>query len=92
MFHVGQKVVCIKRIPWRDEETRQFVWIGPLYKEECTVAEIVPLPTGLHLCLAEYSADECWIATAFRPVTERKTDIEIFRRLLVPGAKIVETV
>ncbi len=81
MFHVGQKVVCIK-------EQRWFSQYGtpmdnpPVKGGVYTVREkIIEPPSGdLFLAFNETSDLDCFWAIFFRPVT----DISVFKRMLAP--------
>lgn len=88
MFHVGQKVVCIKKGKW----SKGFGWERvPLFGHIYTVRAIdrnglllleVINPIAIH----DDGLDEPhWCETRFRPVVERKTDISIFTRMLTPN-------
>lgn len=86
-FRVGQKVVCIKgaeRSPytiggWCPKTggvyTVRGVYDGPLYL-------VIHLEEYRHPDGDMHGVEHGWDATRFRPVVERKTDIEIFRRML----------
>src|SRR5262249_8094610 len=96
-FHVGQRVVCIKR------SGDGYGWeilprVGGIYtirgfdyraacdeKEGVWLEEIVNKPAMYmgYTCLSEASFGR----SHFRPVTERKTDISIFKRMLVPAGR-----
>lgn len=98
-FHVGQKVVCVDDdlhdewhhgspdVPLVTEHIRR----GQIYIVRRTMFRKMPLIwlCGINRKTVEWF-DSGFHASRFRPITERKTDIEIFRRLLVPGTKIVE--
>lgn len=94
-FRVGQKVVCIN--PTGEDFDQTEVQVGRVYtiKGWCRSAEHEDA-AGFFLCEVVAGEDEeycdCFAPEFFRPVTERETDIEIFKRLLVPGTKIVEHV
>lgn len=91
-FHVGQRVVCIKRGLWVNvhmypmpDQSK-----APQYGEIYTIADICDIgEPDVYLVLKEFSA---WMlnATRFRPVATRTTDISVFQRLQTP--KKVETV
>lgn len=86
-FHVGQKVVCVSELvdPKWDEET--YPKKGLIY----TVRGVFEFDDKPYLLLEEIvnprrydqEPEECvfW-AFRFRPVTERKTDIAIFEKML----------
>jgi hypothetical protein len=92
-FHVGQKVVCVKA-EWSDLNGETAPVAGGIY----TIRAIITYPDDFAgLLLVEiinaprYYAEglfECdFIATKFRPIVERKTDISIFTAMLT-GSKI----
>jgi len=98
MFHVGQKVVCIKEGPWIFELSHPD-WVIlykpaiPRYENICTIREkrILAKDGGLYLRFHEYNnkhapvndSDEMsFHAIQFRPLTERKNDGEAFVRKL----------
>ncbi len=89
-FHVGQKVVCVRGS--RNGRVKK----GQIYtvSGHCYDLHWGPSP-GLLLCEAKGADDDefcrCFIPGRFRPIVERKTDISVLERLLVPGAKILET-
>ena len=93
MFYVGQKVVCIAN--WRPYSNayNNAPKKGSIY----TVRELLNLGTAPSIRLVEivndpvdvyvnigFAIEASWITTAFRPLTERKTDISVFRALLNP--------
>lgn len=82
-FYLGQKVVCIKRGPWKLLAGKDQDRPKPKFREICTVAEMVREADKLCLGLAEYEGDY-FAARNFRPVQKRKTDISIFTSLLTP--------
>jgi hypothetical protein len=94
-FHIGQKVVFIggkRNGGYRDE-----IWpeVGCVYTVRAKryypdyvailLVEIVNAPRQYAEGFQEADVD----AGCFRPVIERKTDIEVFRRLLVPSKELV---
>jgi len=92
-FRVGQKVVCV------DDGIRPrgycpaygYPTIGVVY----TISEVGVTyhgAPGVNLVEHPHERSSGWRASRFRPVVERKTDISILTALLVPGAKIRETV
>ena len=95
-FHIGQKVVCIREDWINTDLIPHLAKKGGVY----TVRHKYPAYGTTYLLLAEIvnpipsflAQEPAFIAIHFRPVTERKTDIEIFKRLLVPGTKILEPV
>ena len=100
-FTVGQKAVCVDakisrmaRITGASTLTQNQiytirhieVWEGV----ECVrLVEIVDPPYHF---IDRGWLEPSWRASRFRPIVSRKTSIEIFKRLLVPGTKILETV
>lgn len=98
-FFVGQKVVCIKRGRWIDaalgNPTRALS--VPKFGAVYTVREIRSFISGDALYLEEITnapqrflegvEEPGWAPERFRPVTERKTSIEIFERMLTPKRK-----
>lgn len=100
MFRVGQKVVCIYHRP---EHMRRADAIYPekggVYtvrghcpgtdgKERIYLCEIVNVPMQCKLGTLEWG----YLASAFRPAVERKTDISIFTAMLTPKRKVVRSV
>ena len=92
-WHVGMKVVCVKRGEWSGGSLAECV---PAYGEVYTVRTMEDTPEGLFLRLHELSNPECfgtepqfW-AVRFRPVETRKTDISIFTSMLSPERGKVE--
>jgi hypothetical protein len=99
-FRVGQRVVCVdasRGRPLRGARATLVknaiytirkieIWndVTGVYLEEI----IEPV---LDVWLDRGPTEPCWRLSRFRPVVERKTDISIFKRLLVPGTKIHET-
>lgn len=87
-FRVGQRVECVDDSP--DYLGRPLVVSkGSKY----TIADVFDLfgETGVTLLEVDPGAAPGWRASRFRAVVERKTDISIFKRLLVPGTKIHES-
>lgn len=95
-FHVGQKVTPKNDDPWQDVEVPD---IAPVFGEIYTIRSIEYEGDGVYLRFHEIHNvleyfDDCdcidemqFDADDFRPVIERKTDISIFKRLLVPASK-----
>jgi hypothetical protein len=97
MFYVGQKVVCVSDDWWLNGE-RHDRWYKrlPVCGEVYTIRSIVVLNEFMGgiagLKLEEFifpdgsrfdgNGEGAFIATHFRPVIERKTDISIFTRIL----------
>lgn len=84
-FHIGQKVVCVA------DKNGNYGIPEPSRGEICTIDNIYVTPCGkLTLEILEYPQDggnwsyPGWLASCFRPVHERKTDISIFQRMLLP--------
>lgn len=76
MFHMGQKVVCIKVPVVIDDDCLNSP--RPQKGEVCTVIYVEQ--GGEYIGLAEYLPGDCFLATLFRPVHE--TDISIFTAML----------
>ena len=91
MFHVGQKVICVNQrwatIDKRRPEKGCIYTIREIYTNGKDVGfrffEITN-PPRQH---ADGFAESAWHSRFFRPVIERKTDISIFQRMLVPAGK-----
>lgn len=96
-FHVGQKVECIA--------TFCVVMLYPeiCFPEKgrvYTVRNVLDLPGGIGLRLVEIKNElsdtrvgpfePTFIDAAFRPITENKTDISIFKKLLNPSSPKVK--
>ncbi len=82
MFYIGQKVVAIRSCQHQG-------YHGYFKKDEIfTVINTVIDPFGrLGLCFLELSLPPIFIgfeAQYFRPAVERKTDISIFKKMLLP--------
>lgn len=89
-WHVGMKVVCIE--PVDDPESP-----NPAYGEVYTIAWIGVSCGDVMIDLVELPCPESeefnrgYLAEGFRPVQQRKTSIEIFKRLLInPHVRIEE--
>lgn len=84
-FRVGQKVVCIAKGGWfendRDEPNDPR---HPQYGGVFTITAVnrYPKPFGAYLSLLEIGGANEFASTGFRPAVERKTDISIFTRML----------
>ena len=98
-FHVGQKVVCVNDTPLVEGGDLSGLKKGRIY----TVREVglySPLaPTVPCIRIKEITnrpkikgVEWPYREYRFKPLEERKTDISVFERLLVPNAKITETV
>ena len=82
MFYVGQKVVCVQAGP---DFFGRPIWVvkGDIY----TIADVFDSQgvSAVRLVEAPKVFNELgWIASWFRPVQEKKTDISIFTDLLIP--------
>jgi hypothetical protein len=89
MFAPGQKIICVKACWLTLEQVLFYPWPlppSPLPQKgrRYTCREIThaygPPYVGLH----EYPVDFWFDASRFRPIEERDTSIEIFRKLLQP--------
>ncbi len=81
-FYVGQKVVCVKA----DNE------VSPQYLREGAVYTVSGFNGPFGLVLAEVKIAKPWGGfrrERFRPITERKTSIEIFKAMLNPSKQEV---
>ena len=101
MFRIGQKVVQIKKSPWRSLHLGE---LGPSFGDVVTVRSVGPGKCGdLFLRFDEiinpplYNTDPTdgfrearFLAAHFRPVVERKTDISIFLAMLTPSPVTVD--
>lgn len=102
MFYVWQKVVRVgngigsKHRIYAGRTRFSFPEIG----EVGTIATINEWPTVTLITLiehdnshlTEFGYEPGFNLTAFRPVVERKTSIEIFKRMLVPNERVTEHV
>jgi len=82
MFRVGQKVVCV------DAASEAHLIKGHVY----TVTRTNYLPTyvSVDCCARHGNVDGAgWRSFRFRPIVERKTDISIFKKMLVPNTEKV---
>jgi hypothetical protein len=81
MFRIGQKVVCVDISGVEDEGLR--------LKEYTVTASAVCLGRpfigvdGMSI----YNDPSPWRASRFRPIASRKTDISVFRAMLMPVGK-----
>lgn len=91
MFHVGMSVVCVvDPQEWNDRRHEARPQKNGIY----SIRSMRIVSTGTFLLLNEIhnepfrylnAYEECaWDSTGFRPATERKTSIDIFRRMLTP--------
>jgi hypothetical protein len=95
MFDVGQKVICVRKEPWKSDLTGASY--GPAFGEECTVLEVAPKGTLFRvpgspvvgrslvdaLLLVEWDAG--YDARYFRP---KEPNIEALRSLLVSNKQM----
>lgn len=83
MFRVGQKVVCVDA--QRQGGDPPYAVKGGIY--EITGMDIYPRTgvLGLQFAELEMSGGQFLFAWRFRPLTDRKTSIEIFTRMLKPA-------
>jgi hypothetical protein len=95
-WHVGMKVVCTKRGPWRGRADR--CEVNPIHGCIYTIRSIQAYFDGVFIRLEEVRNPEYddaqeaqfW-AAHFRPVQPRKTSIEVFHRIrLYPSIRIRE--
>jgi hypothetical protein len=98
-FVVGQKVVCIKKDPWFNIEAGMIsdYRTPPKYGDIVTIQEIVPSfdnigQPAIFLVLVEHPAEfpvisRRWHQQWFKPLEEKKTDISIFEKMLIPAPK-----
>jgi hypothetical protein len=96
MFYVGQKVACVISGGMIEGEPPPYAVEGCIY----TVAEVFPDGQDTMLQFVELRFDgfeddeNIWhagfLATAFRPIVERKTDISIFKAMLNPKAAEID--
>jgi hypothetical protein len=81
-FRVGQKVVCI------DARGAKCLTEGNAYRilgTDGTFFEVT-------CCHLHTLSEHAWFPFRFRGTVERKTDISIFKRMLVPREKSRETI
>lgn len=92
-FYVGQKVVCVDATPrpgLRKVLKEGAIYTisrldGPLHEGDENGVDLVEVPArGTNGYQASYRA------VRFRPITERKTSIEIFKAMLNPSKTEVE--
>jgi hypothetical protein len=100
-FHPGQKIVCINdswtsshwvsatpHRPKRGDTVRRMLPAGEGLPEAVWLLEIVNAPKHFF----EGYHEPAFCARRFRPITERKTDISVFKKLLEPkGSRQRET-
>lgn len=94
-FRVGQKVVCISGPisndgGYGDEKQPE---IGRVYTIRCMetwdgilCVSLVEIINPIHSYL-QAVGELVFVASRFRPVVSRKTDISIFKRMLTPSQK-----
>jgi hypothetical protein len=80
-FHVGQKVVCIKKNRWIGLDGIGNEPGDPVFGGIYTIASIDQSFLGLKEC----RSDSEYFMLHFRPVVAPKTDISIFTRMLNPA-------
>lgn len=97
MFHVGQRIVCV-RDDWAWPSSYRPDKPLPRRGQLFTVREAVPhWMTGepyvrlveIRLAPARTDYEPAFRGSCFRPVTERKTDISVFEHMLVKGREPV---
>lgn len=93
-FHVGQKVVCVEDRPHFLDKVKRLDR-GAVYtiREEFRSAVTGRYGVFLNEVVMprlESGEELGWLATRFRPVQERKTDISVFTKLLVSPPKVKE--
>lgn len=108
MFHLGQKVVCIETFdPSKCYSNETLPIKGKVYTIRGIVPaseflfhtsagvhlEEIVNPFNLHFTSSGLrNVEQCWDINAFRPLIERRTDIGIFKKMLIPGGKKLENV
>jgi hypothetical protein len=101
-FHIGQRVVCCvadhdwKTVVWAKGEVPHRAPLSgtvPVHGQVYTVEKVIPADEWhdetAGLVLFEILSDECWDASAFRPIEEHRTDISVFTRMLTPSTESV---
>jgi hypothetical protein len=91
-FRIGQKVVCIHNGEWingyGDEKLPIFNAVYSIRAKRIFGELTGILLNEIHNSSRSYlrvGNDECWFtARYFRPVVERKTDISVFQKMLIP--------
>jgi hypothetical protein len=89
MFRVGQRVECVDDSPDRFGRAL-LVKKG----DQFTIASVFIFRGKLGLRFVEIDPGIAagWLASHFRPIVERKTDISIFQKMLTPSdEEILET-
>ena len=79
-FYVGQKVAR-----YRDGKLKELQWHLPPIGEPVTVSYVGTWHGDPVINLVEYPDNVGYYVGVFRPLTERKTDISIFRKALDPN-------
>lgn len=97
MFHVGQKVVCVRLFMDERCDPRDVagsIKIGERYtvaatggREPCTGVDLVESPVRFDACFDPTRHSPFYASGLFRPVVERKTDISVFTALLDPSRR-----
>lgn len=91
-FHVGQRVVCIKKGEWQYHRSPTGLAAHPRpgYGDVVTVSEIdIRASCGRpFLELVEFGKPYLYLAACFEPV--KTTDISIFTQMLAPKPKVKE--
>lgn len=100
-FHVGQKVVCIDgdfknphyEPPGAMPDKGGIYTIRSMEMATCGYSGAIQL--GLRFYEFVYPPvacghEPCFAARCFRPLIERKTDIAIFQRMLIPSKQGIE--
>lgn len=82
LFHPGQRVVCVNVTPGPYGMGVVKVRKGVIYTVKGYILDAVLLEEE------DPSPFTGWFEWRFRPIVERKTDIGIFRKLLVPNTKV----
>lgn len=89
MFEAGQKVICVRKEPWRSDLTGASY--GPAFGDECTVLEVAPAGTWFRApgsgiagrslvdALVLVGWDPAYDARYFRP---KNPNIEVLRSLI----------
>lgn len=97
-FHVGQKVVCVDD-DWYVADLPELQCV-PKKHSIYTIRAIEQIGDGDGFLLCEIvnpviewdgvTAEPTFDAESFRPIVERKTDISIFKKMLIEAPKEVE--
>lgn len=80
-FHVGQRVVCVDDSPSSDGWP-SLVKVGAIYTIDEAFEHWSGRPGVTLYEVKPWPHNSGWHAHRFRPITERKTDISIFQRML----------